>query len=437
MKTIKKIRLGLIEITFQYEDQYITIKAEPFKTLGEIKEKAIKKMICVPNNIICFYLNLDLSNDENKKVGDIFKHKEKVIIKLKQSNNNINTSYTISQSNNKISIKNISSIIKNNNDNINIVQKKPVDKNLFQKSIFFQNPNALKLQNSDNTRMVRNKSDGALGILPLLTTKTNRNNKNNNSKNNSKSYSKNNSNNHINLCGCKNHIVSDYCRVCRKFICNTCKLKNHKEHLTIRLNLENLENNVNLYGNLIQTDIKNMIELNKNILQNKKEIIDINLLEKHKEDMNSKYQEIIDNYTNMMKKIKKYLDKENEGKVKLLVNAYNSSSVKIQKELYDLIEKLKAKYNEKNQREIKFNELEYYLNEINNKEGTLAFFKKDIIKYHLTNEINDKLKNSLDKINNILDEIINEENPFNLDKKYYQKLINMKIINLNLHIDED
>lgn len=425
MKTIKKIRLGIIEITFQYEDQYITIKAEPFKTLGEIKEKAIKKMICVPNNIICFYLNIDLSNDENKKVGDIFKHKEKVIIKLKQSNNNINTSYTISQSNHKISIKNISNIIKNN-DNINNVQKKPVDKNVFQKSIFFQSPNALKLQNSDNTRMVKNKSDGALAVLPVLTTKTNRNNKNNN-----------NSNNHINLCGCKNHIISDYCRVCRKFICNTCKLKNHKDHLTIRLNLENLENNVNLYGNLIQTDIKNMIELNKNILQNKKEIIDINLLEKHKEDMNSKYQEIIDNYTNMMKKIKKYLDKENEGKVKLLVSAYNSSSVKIHKELYDLIEKLKAKYNEKNQREIKFNELEYYLNEINNKEGTLAFFKKDIIKYHLTNEINDKLKNSLDKINNILDEIINEQNPFNLDKKYYQELVNMKIINSNLHIDEE
>ena len=130
-----------------------------------------------------------------------------------------------------------------------------------------------------------------------------------------------------------------------------------------------------------------------------------------------------------MKRIRKYLDKENEGKVKLLVSAYNSSSVKIHKEIYDLIENLKAKYNDKNQKEIKFNELEYYLNEINNKEGTLAFFKRDIIKYHLTNEINDKLKNSFDKINNILDEIINEENPFNLDSKYYQELVNMKIIN--------
>ena len=67
MKTIKKIHFKTIEINFQYEDQYTTIKAEPFKFLGEIKEKAIKKMICVPNNVSCFFSNIDLSNEENKK----------------------------------------------------------------------------------------------------------------------------------------------------------------------------------------------------------------------------------------------------------------------------------------------------------------------------------------------------------------------------------
>ena len=153
-------------------------------------------------------------------------------------------------------------------------------------------------------------------------------------------------------------------------------------------------------------------------------------MHKHKEETDTKFQEVIHNYTNIMKKIKKYLDKENEGKVKLLVSAYSSSSVKINKEIYDLIEQLKAKYNDKNKREIKFSELEYYLNEIQNKESTLAFFKRDIIKYHLANEINNKLKNSIDKINDILDEIINEQNPFNLDKKYYPELVKMKIAKL-------
>jgi hypothetical protein len=420
MNSIQAINIGNIEITFQYKEQCVTVKAEHFKTLGEVKESAIKKMICVPNDITCYYLNLDLSKEEHKKLGDLFKHKEKITIKLKKSLH-VDNPYIIfkddKQLNLNLNIKNINNIIHNNKEKLNYLsKKKTINKNLLHKNINLQGSYSLRLPKTDNMHLSRNKSDGSLGVLPSVS-KTNRIN--------------------INLCGCKKNYVSDYCRRCRQFICNECKSKNHKNHLTIRLNLENLENNINLYGNLIQTDIKNMIELNKNILQNKNEIIDINLLEKHKENMNTKYQEIIVNYTNIMKKIKKYLDKENEGRVKLLVSAYNSSSVKIHKELYDLIEKLKNKYNEKSQKEIRFNDLEYYLNEINNKEGTLAFFKKDIIKYHLTNEINDKLKNSFDKINNILDEIINDDNPFNLDKKYYQELVNMKIVSPNSNNNDE
>ena len=414
MKTIKKIHLQNIEINFQYLDQYITIKAEPYKTLHEIKDKAIKKMVYTPNNVNCFYSNVDLSNDENKKIGDIFNHKEKVTIKLKKKNINIPTitlSHSLKKNN---SIKPLKNIINNNNNIINnlYINKKKFDNTLLKYKYNFQNVSISKLPNTDKNRLTRNKSDGALGLLPLVSSRTN-----------------NINNNNINLCECKKKQISDYCRTCRKFICNDCKLNSikHKKHLTIRINMENLENNINLYGNLIQTDIKNLIELNNNILKKENEIIDVNYLQKNKEEINTKYQEVINNYTNIMQKIKKYLDKENEGKIKLLVSAYNSSSVKIHKEIYDLIEQLKAKYNDKNHREIKFNELEYYLNEINNKESTLAFFKRDIIKYHLANEINDKLKNSFDKINNILDEIINDKNPFNLDKKYYPDLLKMKI----------
>ena len=414
MKTIKKINFKNIEIIFQYEEQFITIKAEPFRTLYKIKEKAIRRMICVPNNVVCFYSNIDLSNEENKKVGDLFNHKEKISLKLKLKDNfsyltNTKSIYKLIPPNSPKNIINL----QNNNliNNLIIPKSKKAGKNLFKRNFVFQNSNLLKLQNTDNNNLKRNRSDGALEFLPFVTLKSN--------------HKANNSN----LCECKKSLISDYCRTCRKFICNDCKLhnENHKKHLTFRLNMENFENNINLYGNLIQTDITNLIEINKHILKNKKEVIDVSELENHKEKMNTKYQEIFDNYTNIMKRIKKYLDKENEGKVKLLVSAYNSSSVKIHKEIYDLIENFKAKYNDKNQRELKFNELEYYLNEINNKENTLTFFKRDIIKYHLTNEINDKIKNSFNKINNILDEILDEENPFNLESKYYPELVKMKI----------
>ena len=375
-------------------------------------------MICAPNKLACFYSNIDLSDEEKMRIGDIFNHKEKVTLKLKDNNSyfsNINNAHELTPQNNTKNHINFQNNILNNNL---INQKSKIfDKNFLKTKFAFQNSKKLMFKNTDNNRLSRNRSIGNLEMQRFGTPKSNI------------------KGNNINICRCKKYIISDYCRTCRKFICNDCKINNekHKKHLTIRLNMHNLENNVNLYAHLIKTDIKNLMELNKNFFNNKNEMIDINELKNYKNTMNTKYQEIIDYYTHIMKRIKKYLDKENEGKIKLLVSAYNSSSVKIHKEIYDLIENFKAKYNDKNQKEIKFNELEFFLNEINNKESTLAFFKRDIIKYHLTNEINDKIKNSFDRINNILDEIVNEDNPFNLDSKYYLDLLRMKISKTQEH----
>ena len=419
MKTIKKIHLYNIEMNFQYEDQFITLKVEPFKTLNEVKDKAIKKMICVPNNIKCFYSNIDLSNDENKKIGDIFNHKEKVTIKLKnleEPNSVLSIPKYLNNNNSSPNIKDLLRLNKNNNKKIFIPKIKSIDRNNLRNNFLSKNSslNTLRIPKTDIHRLTRNRSEGTFGILPSVRVRTNR-----------RDYIKN-----INVCQCGNNPVSNYCRTCQKFICNECKSNDnkHKNHLIIRIDLHNLDNNINLYGNIIQTDIKKTIDLNRNILQNKNKIIDINSFKKLKEDMKLKFQNIMLDYNNIMKKIQKYLEKEKHGKIKLLINAYNSSSVKIHKEIYDLIESMKEKYNDNNQRQIKFNELEYYLNELNNKEATLSFFKKDIIKFYLTNEINDIIKNTYNKINNILDEIINEDNPFNLDKKYYPDLVKMKII---------
>jgi len=283
--------------------------------------------------------------------------------------------------------------------------------NINNNNMIHPSNSSVKKEKSYSTRK---RSEESRGALPLLSSKNRYGNKGMNK----------------HLCECQKHAITEYCRTCRKFICHDCKTNSskHKNHLTIRLNLDNLENNINLYGNLIQTDIKNIMELNKQVLKNNIERIGMEELEKNKEEINTKYKEVITNYSNIMKKIRKFLDKENEGRVKLLVGAYNSSSVKIHKEIYDLIENLKVKYNDKGHNEIKMADLEYYLGEINKKEGTLAVFKRDIIKYHLTNEINSNLKNSFDRINQILDEIINDENPFNLDSKFYPDLAKMNII---------
>ena len=42
-------------------------------------------------------------------------------------------------------------------------------------------------------------------------------------------------------------------------------------------------------------------------------------------------------------------------------------------------------------------------------------------------EINKQLKSSFDKINKILSEVTDKNNPFHLEEKYFQELIKMKI----------
>jgi hypothetical protein len=78
MKIIKKIDFKCIEINFEYENQVITIKEKPYKTLECVKEKAINKIINLPQNIHFYYLGKDISEYGKEKIGDYFKHRKKV-----------------------------------------------------------------------------------------------------------------------------------------------------------------------------------------------------------------------------------------------------------------------------------------------------------------------------------------------------------------------
>jgi hypothetical protein len=100
MKEIKKILLEYKEINFQYGEELITIKSEPFKTLENIKMKAVKRMSNTPpNNIHLFYLGLDITKNIRKRVGDLFTHCKKITIKLKSIENSNKTSISYDKTN--------------------------------------------------------------------------------------------------------------------------------------------------------------------------------------------------------------------------------------------------------------------------------------------------------------------------------------------------
>ena len=92
-------------------------------------------MIYTPNKLAWFYSNIYLSDEEKMRIGDIFNHKEKVTLKLKDNNSyfsNINNAYELTPlSNTKNQIN-----FQNNNLNNNLINRK--SKIFLKPNLFFK-----------------------------------------------------------------------------------------------------------------------------------------------------------------------------------------------------------------------------------------------------------------------------------------------------------
>lgn len=430
MKSINIISIKYIQITFQYLSQYITINSEIQKTLKQIKNKAINKMIGVPKEVYCLYLGVNLTKKENEKIGNLFNHKEKVLIYLKlpsfslpsnNKNNKKNKDSKSSSLNNSRKI-NINTFFSNSNNSIISNNKKTFYLKLETPHLNFKKQKKLKILDkipnykdftniiSKNPKSARENNNSSTSrslklekSLPPLKVSSLQNNQ---------------------LCSCKKYPISEYCRTCGKFICNECRIsEKHKTHLSIHLDMFNFKQNIISYGKLLQNEITSTLDLNKNIRYNS---VDENTNYKSKEDeLNEKYDKAVDKYFDTINAINNYISKQDHEKTKLKIDAYNKSSLNIQKEIDNLMSKFK---NNKDNKEMNLNYLEHFFRELSTKEETLLFLQKDILKYHVLNEINVKMKSSLNKIDKILSEISDKKNPFNLGNKYQNELVNMKIM---------
>ena len=381
------------EIKFEYKNQSIVIKAEPFRTLDYICENAIIKMnkiILIPNNIKFYYLGKELNLKNSDKIGNIFNHKEKVTIKLK--NQSVNENELIIPKNNIINKKN----------NIYLLNSR--------KLIFPKISEEIK--------------------LPLIKKISGNKEKDKDKEENSEKEKIKEENKIENPCSCERLSISEYCRNCRKFICIKCKSEiKHKNHLTLNLNMINISENVKHYGKILQDDIQKKIDVNRNIFT-QNEVLDEAMIINRKQIIYQKYKIGVANYKNTLNKIIAKLSLENKEKTSIKINAYNDYSKNIIKQLKDIEKKLQKNYINENKK-ITFNDLRAFFDEINGKEESLNFFGKEVTKYQLKEEINTKMISSLDKIERLLNELCNEDSPFNLDNKYLQELSKLDIIKIN------
>ena len=66
------------------------------------------------------------------------------------------------------------------------------------------------------------------------------------------------------LCSCSTDVISYYCRTCSLFICHVCRMNDeHKLHLSIHIDVDNLEESIKLYAISLQADIKLNLKVRK------------------------------------------------------------------------------------------------------------------------------------------------------------------------------
>lgn len=437
---LKLVDFKSIKITFEYQNKCIIVNAEPFKTFEEIKQKALNKFTDIPNNVNFYYMGQDLSKKEKEKIGTIFNHKEQVRITLrlpplKIKTSNIKEELFLRDKNlkkklkdspepkRKMSFLNTQLFPLNNKNNlysnIKIIKSQDYEKKTNEK-IFVNSSYHIN-------KTAKYKSLIGSASMPNLNIKKPLKNKNiNGNKSKNRIIIELNWKNLENLSFCNMHKykVTEYCRTCKKFICPECRLsEEHNDHLTIRLNFNNLEENIRLYTMLIQTNEKRNLEIiNRNAFSDGDKIINSEELYQRKDFVIEKFDKIIKNYDFYMRKIEKKMSHDKKNFKTIIINTFNDIALKISKQIGDIVNKLDEIMMKKDKK-LSIDEIQYFLDEIATKEETLEFIGDRTIKYLLAWEINSRVENVFDKIENTLDEIINEEKPFNLDNKYNKELL--------------
>ncbi len=228
---------GFILVKIEFMSQTTTIKAEPYKTLLEIKHKSLKILNdSKKNNLHLFYKNKDLISKEHEQIGNIFPKREKVFLTLmgplnnpnyiksknneihreikkfhfndffdeneNNNNNNINSSSNVSDENEN---KNDNNDNNENNENqnqrkegkkISIVNHKIVTKNKMIFSLMDNNKNKeyenINEQYKKESKYKKSKNNSENNI------NNNNENNNENNKNNNENNNKNDENNNKN-----------------------------------------------------------------------------------------------------------------------------------------------------------------------------------------------------------------------------------------------
>ncbi len=309
MATLKKIKVNL-----EYEGRIISSQVPPYKTLNYIKELAKNVFYLTNSEIQMIYSHKDITQFDNYIIGDFFKRKNPISIK-------INTLIINSKSTNDIRKK----------------RKYKLDKANF-------------------------------------------------------------------LCTCNRDLIANYCRNCKMFICNSCRINQiHIKHKVTQVDTDNLVESVKLYALTLQNDISlNIKKTQDNIekLENNDNKYDIS--NRH-ELIKQKFDTIFNIYSDCINNLNN--NNNNEQVVIDYKNQTDNTNIEIEKTL----QKIYNKYT-KGRKEMTQDDFVKYFKLLSEKEEDLQNQSNDIISLRVNDDIKERMKLIYDKIEQILDFTLNAKN---------------------------
>ena len=231
------------------------------------------------------------------------------------------------------------------------------------------------------------------------------------------------------LCLCGKDIIKYYCRDCKIFICDSCKFNSiHNNHRTLKIDTNNLIDSIKLYANILAKEVLINIEKTQNYSEKlEKEEYDIN---NRNEVIKEKLNKLLDNYNEIISKLKiKNIEKVIE-KYKLESNITNE-------EIEEILEKIYKKFT-KTRREMNSDEFKQYFNEISLKEDILNKQSVDLMAIKVKYEFTEKMRLIYDKIELIIEKTFNGDNVLNLNSQtnYLYSLILKNKENKNIIKDK-
>jgi hypothetical protein len=225
---------GNLKITLKYQEECLSLEVEPYRTFSFIRDKAYTLFYPIHFKIKLTYLEKDLTPYENHQLGDFFKHKLSVLIKvcdkIKPLANNPARSLLRYDELPKIysPLKNNKSEILNSLNIMTTQQSKSVEHSELKNKI-----SKIKMNSSPSQK--------------------------------TSSYK---------CFTCHDQIIEYYCRVCNTFLCKSCKINTyHNMHQVIPTRIPKYKEGSKNYSTIVLSDLDLNVKAYKFEKRNK---IDIN-----------------------------------------------------------------------------------------------------------------------------------------------------------------